>query len=191
MVMKKIMIIIEILFCFVCCNNKTKQDRIVFCDELLPKVQGTYSLDSIIQLSHEKNKPLLLWFSTDANRKDADFHLRINRSQQIKEYLLDSMFVFRLILDRKTKIEDIKSPEMNALLPIGRKFKSEGSIGRWINKTYFDSLEYMMVVTDHEFNRMSPCNQVHEFYEDSIAFMNFLVKAKHKYDSCITLKKVY
>lgn len=40
-----------------------------------------------------------------------------------------------------------------------------------------------MVVTDHEFNRMSPCTSTHNFYKDSIAFMNFLVKAKCRYDS--------
>lgn len=181
--MRKVIVIIGVIFCFACCNNKAKQDRIVFYDELLPKVEGRYSLDSIIQLSREKNKPLLLWFSTNAIRKEVDFYVHLNHSQQIKEYLLDSMFVFRLLLDGKTRIESIKSPEMKALVPLDTKFRNEGSIGRWINRTYFDSLEYIMVVTDHEFNRMSPCTSTRDFYEDSIAFMNFLVKAKCRYDS--------
>ncbi len=42
--------------------------------------------------------------------------------------------------------------------PWGRKFRSKGSIGRWINKIYLDSMEYIMVVIEHEFNRMFPCN---------------------------------
>lgn len=183
--MKKVLAIIWIIFCFACFNNKTKQNRIVFYDDYTQQVQGDckYSLDSIIQISHEKNKPLLLWFSVDGDERERAFFHNINCSQQVKEYLLDSMFTYRLMLNRKTTIEDIKSPEMRALIPVEKKFRSEGSIGTWINKSYFDSLEYMMVVTDHKFNRMSPCIQVRRFYEDSIAFMDFLMKAKYKYDS--------
>ncbi|GEM_PF-3919608 len=40
----------------------------------------------------------------------------------------------------------------------GRKFRSEEGIGRWINKIYSGSMEYMMVVAEHEFNRMFLCN---------------------------------
>lgn len=144
---------------------------------------GRYTLDSIIPLSRENRKPLLLWFSSHAIKKEVDFHAYLNKTKRIKKYLLDSMLVFRLWLDGKTRIESIKSSEMMALLPQDIEFHNEGSIGRWINRIYFDSLDYVMVVTDHKFNRMSPCIPTCNFYEDSIAFMNFLEKAKYKYDS--------
>lgn len=183
--MRRTLVFMGIVFCFLCCNCNIKQNRIVFYDDFINNTQGdrVYKLDSIIQLSHGENKPLLLWFSVDGDQEDRAFYYHINSLQKIKEYLLDSMYVYRVLINRKTRITDIKSPEMKALLPVGKNFKTEGSIGIWINRTYFDSLNNMMVVTDHEFNRLSPCTGVHKFYEDSITFMNFLRKAKCKYDS--------
>ena len=177
--MKEILLLLGIIFCIIACSNEEHKDYVFFDDWRGSRVP----LDVAIQRSHLENKPLLMWMSAHAYSFDSDLIDAINKTSEIKDYILDSMVDCRLLIDKMIELRKIKSKEMKVLLPHDINFKSEGHLAQWISRRYCDSLYGVMVVVDYKMNKYSPYGITPTFLRDSIAFMDFLRRAKYKYDS--------
>lgn len=181
--MKVFIILLCVIFCIMICTSKNQQTRIarqVFVDYMDDHLSP---LDEALHKSHEENKPLLLMISAYAYSNDNIVIHKINNSPWISNYILDSMINCLLILDSKFKITRIKNRELEVLLPQDTSFKNQGNLAMWIFKNYCNNAYESMVVVDHKMNNYSSYEFSPSILKDSIAFMNYLRTAKHKFDS--------
>lgn len=186
--MKKSVLILGIIVCFVTCTSKMlnrqtiRNNEQVFFDE---RYASRSPLDEALHRSRMEKKPLLLWMSAYIYSFDQIFVEKFNEISWLKNYILDSMVDCRLMVDSKFKCDQIKSKELKSLLPLDRNFKYQGHLAEWIRQNYCDSLFGVMVVVDHEMNKYSSYKEPRRFYKDSLAFLSFLQQAKRKYDSML------
>lgn len=189
--MKKIVLFLASIFCLTTCTYRNQQGKVdshgryIFADDLKSLISP---LDKALHKSHLENKPLLLMLSAYGYSSDLVVVHKINEIPCFRKYISDSMVDCRLIINSKLKINKIESRELKKIIPEGINFSNQGHLAKWICDNYCDSLYSAIIVVDYKMNKYSPYNFSPHFLKDSVSFMNYLIEAKHKFDSVNHIK---